>query len=373
MMNGAEMRDITTSARNFLAMPASIIVGYGLLHHMSSAKKFPYLHVLAGIISALMVLLFFTAQGDNTAAAGNVNRLRTIDYITSYAGTAAALLFFMVMSNFKWIPKFLALAIAAFCILGQFATLSRSEWISTGLTVVVSFWFLPHEGRKAAAIKASFAACIMAVVLFVGVQMASSMLGWDFASKMEDKLYSLLPGVTVDVMGKEEGKAWDSRWPGTVREIEIFTEHPIFGAGFAGSSYEERVLATNISYNHNAWTATLCQTGLLGFFACVLSVGSCIVVGKRMITDNFDVTTVLIGALGATTGVFFIIYGASTMSFNVLRVAIPLGVVCGVVLRTRAMQLALMQSQHETAGIELVQDQPTGFETLPGLASPTHW
>jgi len=373
-MSGADARDVTTAARNYLALPASIIIGYGLLHNMRSAKQYPYVHVLAGIISALMVLMFFSGQGENSAAAGNVNLLRTIDYITSYAGTAAAFLLLTIMSKFKWIPKNAAIGIAAFCILGQFATLSRSEWIATGLTVVVSFLFLPRGGRKVAAIKAAFVTGIMAVVLFLGVQIASSMLGWDFASKIEDKLYSLLPGVSVDTKGKEEGKAWDSRLPGAAREVEIFTEHPVIGAGFAATAYDEKISGNAVSFNHNAWTATLCATGLLGFFACVLTVGSCIVVGKRMIADRFDVTTVVMGALGATTGVYYIIYGASTMSFNVLRPAIPLGVVCGVLLRTRAMQLALMQSQHETVEIEFVSEQPTGFEAMPpGLPSPSHW
>jgi hypothetical protein len=97
-------------------------------------------------------------------------------------------------------------------------------------------------------------------------------------------------------------------------------------------------------------------------------------VGKRMITDRFDKTSMVVGALGATTGVYYIIYGASTMSFNVLRPAIPLGIICGVVLRTRVMQLALMQSQQETAGIELVPGQPAGFEAMPpGLATGHPW
>ena len=78
----------------------------------------------------------------------------------------------------------------------------------------------------------------------------------------------------------------------------------------------------------------------------VLCLGQ-IVLGWRMVKLRIERGFVYIGALGVITGVYYFFHGMATMSFNQMRFAIPLAITCGVVFRSRAMQLALA---HQYAG-----------------------
>jgi hypothetical protein len=58
-----------------------------------------------------------------------------------------------------------------------------------------------------------------------------------------------------------------------------------------------------------------------------------------MIRERVDRGSILMGALGCIAAVYGFFMGLMTMSINNLRGAIWLGIVCGAVMRTRAMQL----------------------------------
>ena len=62
----------------------------------------------------------------------------------------------------------------------------------------------------------------------------------------------------------------------------------------------------------------------------------------------------------------------ATQSFNQMRWAIPLGLVCGVVLRTRAMQLTLLRqyqaSQYTTQDVEYERQEETLEPSWGGAA-----
>jgi len=85
------------------------------------------------------------------------------------------------------------------------------------------------------------------------------------------------------------------------------------------------------------------------------------VVGRRLVMARMDHGSVALGALAALSGVFFIVYGLTTLSFNTLRGAIPLGLICGMVLRCRAMQLTLAR---QYAGY-LPEAQPNAEQWTP--------
>jgi len=91
--------------------------------------------------------------------------------------------------------------------------------------------------------------------------------------------------------------------------------------------------------------------------------GSMIIVGRRMVRARTDQTTVLIGAFGVITACFFIIHGLATMSFNVIRWGLPFFITAGVVLRTRQIQLQLIQQAEMEHALE--QQAAEGYEFAP--------
>ena len=49
--------------------------------------------------------------------------------------------------------------------------------------------------------------------------------------------------------------------------------------------------------------------------------------------EHFNHETTLFGIFAFVSGVFYVIYGMSTLSFNTLRGGIPFALTCGMVLR----------------------------------------
>jgi hypothetical protein len=68
-----------------------------------------------------------------------------------------------------------------------------------------------------------------------------------------------------------------------------------------------------------------------------------------MVRAQTDRTTVMIGAIGALHGVMCLLYCTVTMYLNQQRPAIPLGLICGLLLRVRQIQSAVAE---EYAGYE---------------------
>jgi hypothetical protein len=88
---------------------------------------------------------------------------------------------------------------------------------------------------------------------------------------------------------------------------------------------------------------------------CVL----CVLVGRRMVRERFDQVTVMIGAIAALHGVMTLVYSSTTMYINQQRPALPLGLICGLLLRVRQIERAVAE---EYAGYVEVG------EPLPELA-----
>ena len=110
---------------------------------------------------------------------------------------------------------------------------------------------------------------------------------------------------------------------------------------------------------HNSWTSTLAESGLIGFTGFAIIAVAQIVVGRRMVRDNTDRGSVLLGGAGVITGVHYILHGYCTMSFNQVRWAIPMALTFGAVMRCRMMQQAI---QAATVIPEEQVDEFGGFE-----------
>ena len=346
VMSSIGLRETVTSLRNLIALPVCIWLGYYLVLQLWSAEKICTWHVYAGAVTACFVLLYFGSKATVLGSDGNIDTLRAMKYVAIYCGMAAVLLLFSIVSGVSMFRPSLAIALCGFCFLGQLATLSRSDWLAVWTAVVAVYFRLPSakRGRKLAA--AVIAPPVAAIFLMLGLFAASALTGTNFTQKMANRISSMLPG---DEPGGKQKKAWDTRVHSTMVELKWWAGSPLIGRGFGIHDVKRRTLseAQQMGLKHNTWVATLAESGLIGFSAMVLVVGSTFVVGRRMVRDWTDRGSVLVGALGVVTASIYMVLGAATMSFNQVRGAIPLGIVCGVVLRCRAMQQAALRAQHE--------------------------
>jgi hypothetical protein len=338
---GLTPKRLVTYTRDFAVLPMGVLVGYQLVPHLRSAYRYRYTVVACGILTSLMIVFYFKGRGEEFGIGSSLETLRTIDYVTPYAGIACAFVLFTMLSGPRLMPVLLAVPIAGLCLVGDFATLSRSDWVSTSASLGAVFVLLPKGQRAGKLFKGLLLAPVLLGFLGLGVVATSKVTGFDFSQKMTTRLRSMLPG-------EQEGvkvKAWDSRVPGALRELQLWCNSPLWGHGI-GMQYTLHTMQdedSRMAFRHNSWSCILAETGLIGFTGAALLVGGCIVVGRRMVRDRLEPASILIGALGVITGMQYLFLGAATNGFVNQRSGMVLALTCGIVLRTRAMQLALAE------------------------------
>lgn len=333
--NGATARQISTTSRNLFEVPVLIYLGYRLLPRPGSSLFFCYVIVMAGVVTSLMISTNFGGQIEDLQGGRDITTVRIVDFVSNYAGLASALILFSLGIDAK--PLFrpwIAVLLAALCYVGQFATLARSDWLAMTAGIAAAIAIMPRYRRGSKIAFTAVVLPIMAVVLYVGMLVASSISGKDVVGKMRDRVLTMLPGEHDGI----KTKAWDTRLGGAMAELTLWSQSPIVGRGFG---IQDTQTDDSTSYRHNTWSSTLAESGLVGFSAMVLLCVGQVVVGRRMVRDRLDRSSVLVGGLGVITGVHFIVHGYCTMSFNQVRWAIPLALTYGMVMRCRAMQLAM--------------------------------
>jgi hypothetical protein len=274
-----------------------------------------------------------------------------MEYGPAIAGIAAAFLIYQLVSGYRLVPLFMTIGLAFVTFVGQCATLSRSDWVAVSMAIAGIYLLLPKEGRRGKTIKVLLVAPLVMLFIWLGVALASRTLGIDFEKRMMDRVMTMLPGERRKTLDK----AWDSRLSGQIREVQLWARSPLIGNGFG----HERIFGPNgeflPGYGHNSWTYTLYQTGPFGLAAMSTVVFGMWIIGRRMIRQaQGDKIFTLVGALGACAAVVFLFHGLTTASFNTARPAIFLGLIFGVVVRTRQMQV---QTLHELAMQQYLYEQ----------------
>jgi len=337
--NHIELRELITYSRNFVAIPIGIFIGYSALTRYKSMRTFTYVAALSGCVTATLIVRYFVGHAGEVGANKDINLLRTVDYVQAYAGAASGLFVASVLLGARMFPTLLTAALAAYCVVGNCASLSRSDWLTTVGMMAAIFTCLPREKMVLRGVQGLFAVVVVVIAVAIGIEGASRLTGTDFRGKMITRIHSLLPGEQEGV----KHKAWDSRLYGAQREIEAGLGSPVIGRGFGIQNTPEMADAVAYGTRHNAWTNAFAETGLVGLITVSLIVGGCVVVGRRMVMARTDATTVLFGALALATGAYSGLLGAMTGSFNYQRAGIQLGLMLGLVLRARTMQLSVVR------------------------------
>jgi hypothetical protein len=296
--------------------------------------------ILGGIGFAVVICCNFDTAAQNLSNSDEVTKIRLVQYVSNYGGIAGCLLLFSLASGAKrLLPFILTVLIAGFCFIGQFTTLSRSDWLAMAASLFATLVIVPIWRWKTKTAVALVATPILVLGLLGVLAIGSNITGKDVESRVRDRFISMLPGEHEDV----KWHAWDGRLQASLEELQSWSGSPIIGQGF-GIAEVNAVSGENfMSYRHNSWTSTLAESGLIGFSGFLVICFGQIIVGRRMIKDRLDRASILMGALGVITGVHFIVHGYCTMSFNQVRWAIPLALTFGAVMRCRAMQLTLRE------------------------------
>jgi hypothetical protein len=354
LVNGNPAEYVLRQARDHFAWPVCVFAGYRLLPNSQAAWKYLYVLALSGLLTATMTILNFANNTDTYAAHGSFNDLRTVQYLIAYAGLGAALFTYSaIYKPAKMIPRSLAVVCACYCLVGQFAPLSRGEWIE-GLACVISLvWLMPSGERIGILIKGTIMVCLMLVSIYAMVQVVGTVTHKDFAKTINQRILSLVPGQD------SKGHAWDSRVGSIQQELQIWMKNPIFGEGFEAQlqEVERGAIENTMAYFHNGWSSQLATTGLFGFsgFMCIL--GTMFVVGRRLALSHWDRGTFVMGAYCFAGSVYLIVLTFSSIIWT-SRTALLFGVVCGMTLRLRDIQLTAIQTaEHEHHELPLEEEQ----------------
>jgi hypothetical protein len=359
--------------REYFGMPASVFIGYQLTGTLRKARKFSYAIIIAGVAVSIFMMAAFGRGAERYELKGDWGALRTTNFITNYAGVASGLLIFSVLAGLKLMPVPLALALAGFCFIGQLTPLHRSDWLAQAAAIMAIPLCLPAGARIRQSLRLVLAIAALGMSLWAGLHVASAITGRNFHKTFEDRLISMLPG---ERLKSSDQKAWDTRLPAMQMEIQMWLSNPVMGRGFAfeESLGLEGAARVGFGYHHNAYTSTLAQTGLVGFIGVVMAVWCPIFLGYRMVRQQFDRGSVIIGALGIIAGVQQAVLGMATASFNGYRMSMLIGLVSGIVFRVREMQLTGMRLTQEYGApigidVEPMPNQPAaqGFDVLPDI------
>jgi hypothetical protein len=370
--NHAMERYFLMVLRNFLTLPAAVYLGYAAMKRPSFARWFTYALVVGSLASAVLVIHNAGSAGEDIEFGRSFDLLRNTSLGGDAGCYATALAIFALASGAKIFNLPVRILLVIIGVVGAVFLPHRSTWLTFAIVWSLSAFFLAKVRFSRVLVTGLLGAVLIGSVATAGVFAYSQATGKDFTGWVQKRLVSMLPGEHEGV----QHHAWDTRLPGTIRELEIFAHEPLFGGGFSISDTDIQT-HQDIAYRHNTWTSFLAETGIVGFSAAVMIVFGTIILGRRMVRDATDRDSVMLGAICAAIGIYYLFAGLMSLTFNVQRHALDLGVACGVVLRCRAMQLTNKRLHAEEASYEWANAQPypplvTADEYEAGY-QPAHW
>jgi hypothetical protein len=330
--------------------------------NLRGALRAGYVLLVSSLASAANTLVFMreSATSIATSAQGETfQSLRTTNVGGDLGVICAGVLAFGVVSGVGFVPLAVAVPVFLVASTAAFSLPHRSCYLAGAVTLAYAVLWLPpvRMGRRVGTTALIGAA--LGVTLVAGAGLYSRASGRDFQKFVETRIMSFLPNEDI---GAKENRPWETRMPGIVAELKIWLSSPITGRGFGSQEVLKRDLVAIGAFRHNVWTSSLAEGGLPLFLGYALPCVLCVVVGGRMVRDRFDRATFLVGAIGALHGVMTIVYCSSTMYINQQRAAVPLGLICGLLLRVRQIELAVAA---EYAGYEDAGEQPLLQEPVP--------
>jgi len=318
-------------ARELGTWPVFMFVGYRLLGSPRSAIRFVYVLIIAGTLTATMLLTNFGSKSEGIEWHDNFNVVRTSWYIGAYAGMAAMTLGHSLATKSKLLPMIIAAPLACYCLAGQCAPLHRGDWLAMILCTGGLVSLVPPGKRVATALRGLVVVGVLALGLVVAITIVSSTTNRNFGEYVQNRLVSLLPS---ERQTTHDTKAWDTRVGSIQQELDIWATNPLIGRGIEiqAGMVVRGTLSNTMAYHHNGWASILAQMGLVGFAGYMMIVGGLFWIGRKVALRSPDRRLRLVGVV-AFLGAIYMIAGVAAGPIWATRYAILFGTLCGMAYR----------------------------------------
>lgn len=341
MAGNVPMRHFSIAARNLLSVLLATICGYLLVRRSASVRPVVHIWILASVASALAVMILARSQTESIKWGSAFDSLRKIRFGGDAGLVAAGFFVYVTVSRLRFFPLALRALFATIAIAGAFTMPHRGSYLLALATLAFCCLWLPRASKTRRMAFAFVGTPILLGLLVAGASIMSSMTGRDFKTYVIDKrVKAMLPGFQEETKSTVTG----SRLPGILLELRWWSESPIFGKGLA---YGESKDTEGASLNHNVWSASLAQTGVIGLAAWWVPICGVFIVGLRMRKNTWDPWFAHIGVIGAIMGLIAFLWGTLSLTINQQRLAIVVGLIFGIAFRARALELTI---QNEYAG-----------------------
>ena len=343
MAGGADRWFLVENLRDTAMLPLSLLAGYYLIANFKGANWLIYGMVLLGLYCSVMLLTHF-ASSAATISTLDANLLSTMEYGVAPGDMATALLAFCLMVGIvRLAPVWLELIVAAVTFIGAVSSMHRSEWIAAMVAILAGALAIPRGLKLRGFIRLATTAALLAVASVIALGIINRFATRDLLGMLVDRLGSVLPGYVSTTSTVHA--AWDTRTSGLWANIELWLSSPLFGRGFGIQEAMTGHYGADTSWGHTPWLDVSAMTGVIGFTTYSIVVWGVMIVGRRMALAARDRTTMLVAVLGLAAGAWNFVYGWMSGCFNSAYGAMFLGIIVGVVLRCRAMQLELQRQQ----------------------------
>lgn len=322
--------------RTLLIVPLVLYTSYRALGNPAQLRTAVMILLLASLASGVAIIITGGQTATEIAERSLAfDELRETQAQNAGEGgrLAAAMLVFSFVSGYRLLPKPFAVIGLAIASLGMMLMVHRSSWLVSAAVVIYAGAFLWPGQHARKFLIGTVSIGLIAIVAIGSVVILEQVTQKDFSRWAIERVESLLPDDT------SESKAWDTRVPGMLLELKLWIMNPLFGRGFGFQEAHVIETGEGASFRHTPWVSTLGETGLIGFAAFLILIGSMFVVGKRLVRQTDNRWLVFLGAAGACTGLEMFLNGAFTLSWNAPRHAVNLAVIAGLVLRARDLML----------------------------------
>jgi len=338
ILNSVEFREVAEMVRNVGILAVCIFIGYYTISTFKQAQWAAYIILFSSAASAFFVLLFLRESAETLSwSSKSFNNLRSVSRGGDLGLVCAGFVLFSVVSGYRFLPRGVRWTMFVVSLAGTFAMPHRSVWLTASVVILFAMLVLPKARMSRKLGSTILLGGLAGVILLSGAVMYARLTGRDFQEYIGVRFRSMVPGVEE----LKDNRPWDTRLPGIFAELNMWMHSPLIGNGFAYQVAEtKRRGSEDEGFRHNVWTSSLAEAGLPLFLGYLLPCVLCVVVGKRLVNERMDRATVMIGAIAALHGFMAFLYASMTLSINQQRPAMPLGVILGLVLRTRDMQLA---------------------------------
>ena len=246
---------------NYCTMAVVVVCVIQYIDSVEDVEKIITSFMWAGAVLAIYVYAQYgnefweLMQGATDYESGHIDRLgeeltntNTIGMVTAISTVIA--LYKLIYQKPRLLGKMLYIAIAVFCFLINMASASKKGLLLL-VVAALGIWIYATIGNKhfVRQTRNLIVLCLLGVGLF---WLINNVKLFSALSVRLDGFFDLVEGSTAD--GSSEARAYMIE-----KGLEVWLEHPLFGAGTYSSQYYFGV------YSHNNYVELLMNSGLIGF------------------------------------------------------------------------------------------------------------